>query len=191
MKGTYNMPVYEKRISERTLDITSRIIDLRVDNIDYVLNTLQGTPFKKLLSKFDNKVFNKRFETALREEVSNYIRVKKDDYTSSLTIEFYFFDRRSVSTPRPDNDFSETTYIEWDTETIMGIKLEADRIKADNVMEKCIQVVDRLIATKERLLEDKQSLQTMVQEYNAIAQQVKDFEDKYSYEVRQRLGLKF
>jgi hypothetical protein len=192
MKGTYNMPVYEKRISERTLDITSRVIDLRVANIDYTINTLQGTKFKEVLSKFDNKVFNKRFETAL-QEVSKYIRVNKTSYNEgAIDIEFYFSDRRSVSTPRPNNDYTETTYIEWDTETIGNISLDGTRISKANILNLVDTIIEqRLIPTREKLLNDKAELMTMVEEYNKIAEQVKIFENEYSYETRHRLGLKF
>ena len=69
--------LFTQKVSDRNIDITSRIIDLRVDNIDYVINTLRKKEFDEVLTKFDNKVFNKRFETALRE-VSNYIRESKD-----------------------------------------------------------------------------------------------------------------
>lgn len=186
------MPVYEKRISERTLDITSRIIDLRVANIDYTINTLQGTKFKEVLSKFDNKVFNKRFETALRE-VSEYIRVSKASYDEGkIYIEFYFYDRRSVSTPRPNSDYTETTYTEWDTETIGAISLDGTRISKANIINFLDTIIEqRLIPAREKLLNDKAELMTMVEEYNKIAEQVKIFEDEYSYEIRHRLGLVF
>ena len=186
------MPVYEKRISERTLDITSRIIDLRVANIDYTINTLQGTKFKEVLSKFDNKVFNKKFDTALKE-VSKYIRVGKTSYNErAIDIEFYFSDRRSVSTPRPNNDYTETTYIEWDTETIGNISLDGTRISKANILNLVDTIIEqRLIPAREKLLNDKAELMTMVEEYNKIAEQVKTFENEYSYEIRHRLGLVF
>lgn len=183
--------LFTQKVSDRNIDIASRIIDLRVDNIDYVINTLRKREFDEVLNKFDNKVFNKRFETALRE-VSNYIRVSKDTYSNNnISIEFYFFDRRSVSTPRPNDSYSETTYIEWDRENMSYIKLADGRIDKQAIKQACNDLVKRLEATKEQLLSDQEQLTKMIEEYNSIVLQSRDFEDKYSSEVRHRLGLKF
>lgn len=183
--------LFTQKVSDRTIDITSRVIDLRVDNIDYVINTLRKKEFDEVLTKFDNKVFNKRFETALKE-VSKYIRVDKKSYNNeSIDIEFYFFDRRSVSTPRPNDCYTETTYIEWDRENTPDIKLENGRLNKQAIKQACNDLVQRLEVTREKLLADKEQLTQMIEEYNNIVLQSRDFESKYTLEVRHRLGLKF
>lgn len=158
----------------------------------------------EIIKRFNNKCINKKFKTALDEAVNNgktgqerkFLATTNYGYNGRFEIKVHAYnDRVKEITDKeyPDHYRVENNiYIfEFPKENFEITGSNNYRIKADVMIESLSKCRDILLDRIETLKVGLAQSDEMIQEMKRINAEVRAFEDKYNYHIRNIMGVNF
>ena len=153
---------------------------------------------KEVARKFDGKVLNKRFDTALSQATDGKAVCWKKTYMDGYEIKLWESTDRYISVPNAANNYAIAYYIKqeyifladsgWKTTDWLT---EDGRIKAS---ELCAWIDKNASGTAEEVKELKEqldSVETYIAEFKRMKQERSEFERNTSYMLRSYFDLNF
>lgn len=145
------------------------LIQMDIDNIDRAIGLINE--LKEVVKKFDGKVYNVRFDRAVRESVGAF--VERKEFNNSIAIRWQP-DIRNVDGHYSQNGYY---YLLW------GAELDGKRINATKMIERLEYVAEELEEHKTNLYEGISKIEETLDKYNEVKKQLKELEDEVPYEI--------
>lgn len=178
------------------------IINKEIEVYESYINLIPT--ISEVIKKFDNKCINKKFQTALDEAVNNenikqgrkFLATTNYGYNGCFVIEIHAYndsvkevtDREYPNYYRVENNrFS----FEFPKENFEITDSGNYRIKADVMFESLVIRKNNLLDRIETLKVGLAQADEMIAEMKRIKAEVKAFEDKYSYHMRDVMGVNY
>ena len=157
-------------------------------------NLLSYVPaIKEVVGRFDGKVLNKRFDTALRQATDGKASCTKKTYVDGYELALHEYNDRCIIV-----DGHGAYYIKQDAiilaDTLWRSKtwINAEgRIVADELIAVIDSAAERAAKNAKSLKEQLDSVDSLIAEYERIASELHGFEINTNYLLREYFGLKF
>lgn len=159
---------------------------------------------EEVIRKFDNKCINKKFQTALDEAVNNgntkqgrkFLATTKYGYNGRFEIEVRAYNDsvKEITDKEYPNHYrveNNRYTFEFPKENFEITDSGNYRIKTDAMIESLGKCRDILLGKIETLKVGLAQADEMITEMKRIKAEVKAFEDKYSYHMRDVMGVNF
>lgn len=167
--------------------------------IEVLENLLALVPaVNEVVRKFDGKVLNKRFDTALRNATDDKASCTKKNYTDGWDIVLREYNNRFVSIPNETGDYATAHYIKheyiyladsvWNDEKWLT---DDGRIKADELIADIEYHANSAAEDVKKLKGQLESVETYIAEFNRMKAERWAFECNTSYALREYFNLNF
>lgn len=151
-----------------------KLIQLDIDNIDRAIGLINE--LKEVVKKFDGKVYNVRFDRAVKETVGALVERKSTMYENSIAISW----KPDIRNIFIDGHYSRNQeyYLLW------GAKLDGKRINATKTIEVLENRAKELEEEKTNLYEGISKIEEILDKYNGIKKQLEELRDEVPYDIR-------
>lgn len=147
------------------------LIQLDIDNIDRAIGLINE--LKKVVKKFDGKVYNVRFDRAVRESVGAFVQRQRYEHFPCIAIVWY-----------PENNFIDNQFSRnREYYLLHGAELDGKRINATKTIELLENRAEELEEHKTDLYEGISKIEETLDKYNEIKKQLKELSDEVPYEI--------
>lgn len=159
---------------------------------------------EEVIRKFDNKCINKKFQTALDEAVNNgntkqgrkFLATTKYGYNGRFEIEVRAYNDsvKEITEKEYPNYYrieNNRYTFEFPKENFEITDSGNYRIKANAMIESLGKCRDILLGKIETLKVGLEKADEMISEMKRIKAEVRAFEDKYDYHIRNIMGVNF
>ena len=158
-------------------EVSRKLVELEIENRKEMLTMYDG--ILEVLAKFDGKVFSKRVETALKKNVSDNIRVKRE--YNSLIIDYYYNNRYIKYKEDGSCAYLKDTYGTFvhatcyssyddgcmgNKDTIIFDKLKVQIEKTREYIEKSVKEMEIALATVDETIKEYEELKKKCAEFN-------------------------
>ena len=145
------------------------LIQLDIDNIDRAIGLINE--LKEVVKKFDGKVYNVRFDRAVKETVGAI--VQRGERVPSISIVWY-----------PENKFIDDQFSRNQEYYLLHTFLpDEKRINAAKMIELLENRAEELEEHKTDLYEGISKIEETLDKYNEVKKQLKELSDEVPYEI--------
>ena len=178
------------------------IINKEIEVYESYINLIPT--IEEVIKKFDNKCINKKFDNALNEAVNNgktgqerkFYANTKYGYSGQFGITFHAYDDSVKEIT--DKEYPSYYKVENNTYTFVIPKDNFEitdsgnyRIKANEMIETLKEHIPNICISIESLQKGLAEADEMISEFKRIKAEFEKFEKKYSYHMRDIMGVNF
>lgn len=178
------------------------IINKEIEVYESYINLIPT--IEEVIKKFDNKCINKKFDNALNEAVNNgktgqerkFYANTKYGYSGQFEITFHAYDDSVKEIT--DKEYPSYYKVENNTYTFVIPKDNFEitdsgnyRIKANEMIETLKEHIPNICISIESLQKGLAEADEMISEFKRIKAEFEKFEKKYSYHMRDIMGVNF
>lgn len=150
----FNSHKVNKLLLEKQLELTKQVKDI-----------LSNSEIYKTIDKYNNKIYSKRFITAL-QKIDNHFRIEK--YFSSASLCLCFYDtERAVNIKEDDKDYLSACYVDGN---FYLLNFQLDSISAELINNRLCEYEDYILKRIEKLEETIKNYDALIKQYNLIAE---------------------
>ena len=162
---------------------------------------LHQESIKSVIKKFNNKVFNKKLNTAL-EEIDKRISIQNSEYSFSITYTAWDYTERSIQLPSLSG-YNHTVYVNNNSVNIAYMSLRSNRHEEPHALDECKRIrsdaiIDNInlqcdkINNQVALLESEiENIDATLKEFERIKSEQQTFINSVNYVTRQYFDIEF
>lgn len=172
-----------------------KLLQLRLTNLKKVQNALKDEAIKELIKKWDNKIYNKRFLTALNN-IANVHGVtfyfdewqKTNNNKVDIFIKFYRHEDRSITGMPDSNGYQHTSYIDTIVYSLFYFKAN-ESMNAEKIIEHLELKTKQNNKDVEQFENQLNNIDDMLYQYNELYAQFETFKDSINSNIKYFLDL--
>ena len=170
-------------------EISKKLVELEIANRELMLTMYDA--IEETLKKFDGKIFSKRIETALKKNVSENIRVKRE--FNSVIIEFYFENRMveyNNSIAYLKNSYEYFAHMTAYSEQYPHI-LDNEKLVYSEVLKELEKTKEYLKESVDKMKTALTEINNILTEYEELREKCREFNSKTNWAITEYYGIKY
>lgn len=153
-----------KNLDSDSHKVNKLLLQKQLELTKQVKGILSNKELSKTINKYNNKVYSKRFITAL-QKIDNHFRIEKYFSSASLCLCFYG-EERVVNIKEEDKAYPSTYYVDGSFYLLI---FQLDNINAELINNRLREYYEYLLNRIEKLEETIKNYDGIIKQYNLIA----------------------
>lgn len=159
-----------KDLNSNLHKVNKLLLQKQLELTKQVKGILSNPEISKTIDKFNNKVYSKKFTTAL-QKIDNHFRIEKYCSSASLCLCFYG-EERAINIKENDKDYFSAYYVDGN---FYLLNFQLDNISAELIKNRLREYEIYLLQRIAKLEETIKNYDDLIKTYNLIAETYNNF----------------